>query len=194
MNWNDEPATDRQLFQLQQFGFVPTCRLSVTEAARLIRQYSRQRSASTVSPGSQSWAAQSLAGQDVPGLPHSLSDSAKLHADRLRAAVGAAEKILKTNPEGPGARADLRSARNVRQQFWLDTCSDPKDMKSACSHTLEFYQHYGCRFFQPSWEEVQEILEALDGAMPSWDKDHPELFYETLKLNFPSLLRQKVIH
>jgi hypothetical protein len=37
---------------------------------------------------------------------------------------------------------------------------------------------------------VQVVLEALDAAMPLWDRDHPELFYQALELNFPQLVRR----
>jgi len=37
--------------------------------------------------------------------------------------------------------------------------------------------------------QVQSILEALDSALPAWDRDSPEMFYRTLELNFPELLR-----
>jgi hypothetical protein len=37
---------------------------------------------------------------------------------------------------------------------------------------------------------VQHILDALDSAAPFWDKEHPELFYQTLQLNFPELVRR----
>jgi hypothetical protein len=37
---------------------------------------------------------------------------------------------------------------------------------------------------------VQEILDALDSAMPAWEREHPALFYQTLELNFPHLLRR----
>jgi hypothetical protein len=48
----------------------------------------------------------------------------------------------------------------------------------------------GCRFFAPNYEQVQEVLDALDNAMPLWDHDNPELFYQTLELNFPHLARR----
>jgi hypothetical protein len=37
---------------------------------------------------------------------------------------------------------------------------------------------------------VKAVLDALDGAMPLWDKEHPELFYQTLEINFPELVRR----
>jgi hypothetical protein len=51
------------------------------------------------------------------------------------------------------------------------------------------YKRYGCRFAIPTHEQAQVILDALDSAMALWDRDYPELFYETLELNFPELVR-----
>lgn len=64
-------------------------------------------------------------------------------------------------------------------------------MMDATLQVLELYQLYGCRFDTPTHSQVQEILEALDGASSHWDRDHPELFYQTLELNFPHLLRHR---
>jgi hypothetical protein len=62
-------------------------------------------------------------------------------------------------------------------------------MHSASVRALELYSHHGCRFCTPTQSEVQEVLAALDGAMPDWEREHPELFYQTLELNFPELVR-----
>jgi len=51
------------------------------------------------------------------------------------------------------------------------------------------YRQHGCCFSAPSPQQVQEIQDALDSALPGWSGDHPELFYRTLELNFPGLLR-----
>ena len=89
------------------------------------------------------------------------------------------------------AEQDLAIAISKRQMFWIDTCRDPTRMQAACGQVLEFYRKYGCRFDAPSHREVQEVLSALDSAMPSWDRDHPEVFYQTLELNFPGLVRRR---
>jgi hypothetical protein len=60
-------------------------------------------------------------------------------------------------------------------------------MRSA--HALALHRSYGCRFSSPSLQQVQGILNALDAALPSWERDHPELFFQTLELNFSELLR-----
>lgn len=126
-----------------------------------------------------------------PFRPGRLGESARIHVFQLRLLVHAAENALTENPDRPGVRADVQSARSARQRFWMDTCRGEQGTPTTSGYALEFYQHFGVHFFAPTWDEVREILDALDSGMPGWDKDHPELFYETLKLNYPSLLRQK---
>jgi hypothetical protein len=77
-----------------------------------------------------------------------------------------------------------------RQEFWVNTCQEVTHMHIASQRVLELYQKHGCRFTVPSRQQVQDVLDALDSAMPNWEKEHPELFYQTLELNFPELLRR----
>lgn len=114
-----------------------------------------------------------------------------MQAYQLRAAAEAARRLAAANPDLPGIRADVQSAVSARQQFWLDTCHENAGNHVPSAHALEFYQHLGAAFFTPTWAQVGEVLDALDHALHGWDKDHPELFYETLKLNYPSLVRHK---
>ena len=85
---------------------------------------------------------------------------------------------------------ELAEAMAERQEFWIDTCLGVGKGHIACSQIPELYQEYGCRFESPSRNDVQYILDALDQAMAQWDKDHPELFFQTLELNFPTLVRR----
>jgi len=75
-----------------------------------------------------------------------------------------------------------------RLEFWLDTCRGFAHIKFGCAQIQELYRKHGCRFAEPTAEQVRGILSALDGAMPQWEKEHPELFYQTLELSFPELL------
>ena len=76
-----------------------------------------------------------------------------------------------------------------RQEFWVDSCRGVSKSQAASMQVQELYQKFGCRFIPPTHNDVQYILDALDSAMPLWDRDHPELFFQTLQLNFPQLLR-----
>ena len=71
----------------------------------------------------------------------------------------------------------------------MDTCRDPAEMKTHVPEVREFYMKYGCQFVVPTHEQVQEILDALDSALPDWDRNRADLFYQTLELNFPGLRR-----
>jgi len=77
-----------------------------------------------------------------------------------------------------------------RVDFWVDTCREATERHQACPAVMEYYQKHGCRFTVPSSQQVQEILAALDSAMPQWEKAHPELFFQTLEINFPELVRR----
>jgi hypothetical protein len=118
-----------------------------------------------------------------------ISESTRMHAHRLRVAVETAKEAMTQKPDAPNVRADLVSAKNNRQEFWLDTCRDVRQMRVASVQVLELYQAFGCRLTEPIASQVQDILDALDPAMPLWDRDHPELFFQALELNFPQLLR-----
>ena len=86
----------------------------------------------------------------------------------------------------PGQTAGLVE----REVFWADTCREIPQMQHASQEAVELYRQYGCRFCTPGRQQIQYVLSALDSAVPRWEKDHPELFYQTLELNYPELLRR----
>lgn len=86
----------------------------------------------------------------------------------------------------------LAAATALRQNFWLDTCRDPVRMQLAWPEIMTLYREHGCRLVTPTHEQAQTILNALDTAMSTWDRDHPALFYQTLELNFPELVQYQV--
>ena len=77
-----------------------------------------------------------------------------------------------------------------REDFWADTCRDTPQMQHPCHEIVELYRQYGCRFCTPGRQQVQYVLTALDSAAAGWDKDHPELFFQTLELNYPELVKR----
>lgn len=96
--------------------------------------------------------------------------------DQLRAAEPANPAVVLTPTE--------------RQDFWIDTCRECTQMHSPAARVLELYRQFGCRFATPSPQQVNDILMALDAAAPQWEQTHPELFYQTLELNYPELVRK----
>ncbi len=197
---------------LRELGFSLAQPLMRTEAARLIRELRRHPGRFVAAPASRPATApvprpapapvpQPVAGPvrsaprqapppPPPVRPADLSQSTKTHAYHLRAAFEEARRKLATNPNGPNVRADVAGTTVTRQEFWLDTCREVKEMHIGSVQVLELYQAFGCRFFSPNHEQVQEILDALDSARHFWDRDNPEFFYQTLELNFPNLVRR----
>ena len=168
MNWKDEPATESQLNRLRQLGRAPEHALTKGQAAHLITTY---EGAPRPHP---SWT-------EVDAVPHQRDE-----AYRLRMAVEQARQRVFASAQG-GAHFEqaLELALAQRQQFWVDTCQEPARMLARSEEIFELHMKLGCRFVAPTREQVQEILDALDIAMPVWDKEHPEIFYQTLELNFP---------
>jgi hypothetical protein len=167
MIWTDEPATWKQLRFLKQSGYQANGRLTKSEAAELIMKF-----------------------PDAPPELHRPVSAVQAHinAHRLRLAVQEAARIA-AQDQRESAQIELRRTKTQRQEFWLDTCRGSAHTNSSGAQILELYRKYGCVFCEPTQQQVQDILDALDAAMPLWDKDHPELFFEALRLNFPALLK-----
>ncbi len=168
----DEPATESQLDQLRRLGFEPDGPLTKGEAAYLLNDL-RHR-------------------PEAQATAHNPAPQALPEAYQLRLAVEHARHLAeRVGPrEAERFNADLRCAITRRQDFWLDTCCDPSQMRAHTSEILQLYRQYGCQFVNPTREQVGEILTALDAAMPTWDRDQPDYFYQTLELNFPELRRR----
>jgi len=200
MDWTEDPATEQQITQLKKLGFVVGARLSLTEAASLIRQY-KKNPPHALTPSIQKRGA-SISGSSPSQaqLPNSHSrdnsrgESATTRACHLIDAAGAEAHPVSTLHPTPHVEADAASSVSNRLEFWLDTCRDVKEMGLGSVQVYELRQKYGCRFVAPSREQVQDILEALDAAAPAWEREHPEMFYQTLELNFPALVRAAAAH
>ena len=173
MKWTDERATENQVNRLRQFGYEPNHPLAKDEASRLIRDFEAH-------PKAQAALAESATGE-----------VAKHEAYGLRAAVESAKRAVAQagKDEAQNFRQDLALALAKRQELWVDTCSDVEKMCVVSMEARDLHKQYRCRFAAPTAQQVQDIFDALDSAMPFWDRDQPELFYRTLELNFPELLR-----
>jgi len=173
MNSSGEPATESQLSRLGQFGYFADCPLTKGEAAYLITVLEQQSEihASVEHAGTQ--------------IARHTEYALRLSVEHTRRALAEAEANQIERLEHSLA---LLLAR--RCGFWTDTCRDPTQMQHRSPSVLDLYMKYGCLFVTPTPEQTQEILDALDRASPVWDRDHFELFFETLVLNFPELLRK----
>jgi hypothetical protein len=175
MNWADEPATETQLDHLGHLGHRPDFLLTKGEASHLIAWFERQHPSPTTPDA---------------GTPR---EHGAPEAYLLRLAVASFKRVaaLPEPDKAEPALQELEEAVARRQGFWVDTCREVTQMHSPSAEVLELYQQHGCRFFTPKPAEAQQILDALDSAMPCWDIDHPALFYQTLELNFPELVRHR---
>jgi hypothetical protein len=82
---------------------------------------------------------------------------------------------------------DLEDALRCRLSWWMGLVN-MLDTGDCCSQLhMDLWEAYARHFVPPTEEQTQTILDALDNAMPTWDKTHPQLFFETLELNHPDL-------
>jgi len=58
----------------------------------------------------------------------------------------------------------------------------------SCAQVQELYRKQRLSFYRTDPRSGSRILDALDRAMPQWESNHPELFYQTLELSFPELV------
>ena len=165
MNWTDEPATWKQLRFLRQHGYQPERRLSKTEASELITRFG--------------------------GCAATYAGLSENDSTTTANAYHFHKGIEEAKAFGFAAQthSELTHLLAERQEFWIDTCRETTRMKVASQPVLELYRQHGCLYCEPTLAQVQAILEALDSAMPCWDRDHPELFYQALRMNFPELVR-----
>ena len=173
MNWADEPATLRQLRYLEQLGYQRDHALTRTEAAELIGKLGGQPERA---------AARSQIGvmETLQGAAYSL----RLVVEEARRTLveAGAERYENLRPA-------LEAAVGKRRAFWIDSCRGAASGETGGEEILRFYRQYGCRFVAPTHQQVHSVLEALDAAMLAWDRDYSELFFRTLELNFPELVR-----
>jgi hypothetical protein len=92
--------------------------------------------------------------------------------------------------EGKIGQPDQASVLMEREDFWADTCREITQMQHGSHATVDLYRQYGCRFCTPGRQQIQSVLSALDSAVPRWEREHPELFYQTLELNYPEMVHR----
>jgi hypothetical protein len=171
MNWSNEPATEQQLSFLQHCGCMVDHALTRSDAADLIKQL-REKTEHRTEAGAQRIAEATRRGAYHLGM---VLEEPNLTAPQV---------------DSPNPKSVVASLTDKRKEFWLDTCREMTEMHSASPQAAELYQKHGCRFAVPSREEVQEVLDALDSALKNWEVEHPELFYQTLEINFPELVKR----
>jgi hypothetical protein len=173
MDSTGEPAAERQLNSLRHLGYQPVCPLTKGRAAHLIRYFEEHPQ------------------REHASAENGVREITKRQAHLLQQVVEKAGRAVQGTTEAGAEELQhiLAVAVAKRQDFWIDTCRDPPQMQDCSAQVLDLFMRYGCRFVVPSGDQVQEILNALDLLMPLWDRQQPELFYQTLELNFPQLDR-----
>ena len=180
MSWDTEPATEKQLAYLKMFGYVPENPLSKSAAHDLIDQFEEDPERREIRRQNQKRES------DAYELELRELLAFYLHRDcddAARKLENAPDKFKRE------ATAKLKSCKKSRLDFWKNSINCDERL-SECYQGFMFYRQWGCQFKTPSAEKIQAILDALDSKLPTWDKDNPKLFYETLEINFPELLRK----
>jgi hypothetical protein len=162
--WEDDPASDKQLAYLSKFGYTHVGPLSKGEASKLIGEFEEDPERCRIRDASSRKASEASVEELAKG------EAYQLHSDVVNA-----------------DRCDLKLAKQTRIAFWTAAFSPSDEFLMP----YELYEAYGQHYRKPKREQIQHILDALDAAMPTWDRDHTELFFETLKINFPELKRLK---
>jgi hypothetical protein len=173
MSWQDDPATEKQLNYLKKFGYTPDGPLTKGAASDLITQFEDDPERQKIL------------------LEEDIKYSEEWAAYLLHKEVLSAQACLKDcDPEDKqqmdADKSDVQLAMDARIDFWLATFN-PMRSDDDCILIYDLFEAHGEHYLDPKREEVQHILDALDAALPTWDKDHTELFYQTLELNFPQL-------
>ena len=173
MKWTDQRVTKDQLSHRSRFGYEPDRPLTKGEASHLIRDLEACREGQAA-----------VAESDA-------REATKCEPYQLRAAVENAKRAVAQagKDEIQNFRHDLALAVVKRQEFWMDTCCGAEKMHPVSMRARDLYQKCGCGYAAPTPQQAQDIFDALDAAMPFWDRDQQGLFYRTLELNFPELLR-----
>jgi hypothetical protein len=169
MDWQDNPATEKQLNYLKSFGFAPDSLLTKGQAANLIDQFSK----------------------DPERIKIRDRNYELIRAFTLREYYEDAKRVLDKaeKEEIEDAEMSVEDTRNERLYFWEDTFREPVNHETGFHEQLfTLYLAQGYRFNIPSLEQIQIILDALDASSPTWDKEMPEYFFQTLEYNFPELL------
>lgn len=178
MNWKDAPATECQLTHLRQLGYDAKAGLTKGEAIRLINRLESGLKPVTVTEPS-AWLEQAI--RENPKSAHQLRRDVEEARGKVQEALA---------HETCECEERLKQAIAARQDFWTDVFRGVSSGRGSSERVHSLYMQHGCRYVVPSRHQIQEILDALDGAMPYWDLDHEELFFKTLELNFPEVRRR----
>lgn len=175
-----EPATEKQIKYLSVFGYVQTGPLTRQEASELLSRFEED-------PEHLEIRAENNALQMRRQMEFDSTHAAQV----LHEIFAKAADELKHAQQGEitDAREEFKEATKQRITFWKDTFREPAESTGEWEQSFELFEQYGHRFKVPSTKQITEILAALDEKAPTWDTEFPHVFYQTMELNFPQLLR-----
>jgi hypothetical protein len=181
MSWKDDPATEKQLAYLRQFGYEPNGPITKGEASQLIDQFSEDPARDAIRTSNQI--------RESDRLDH---EAEKKFAYVLHRLVNELTESLTTaeRDEKGDIKWELNDTRQRRLQFWKDTMRSPEKVEDFHVQANDLFESRGHHFKMPSKAQLEAMLEALDASSPTWDLEMPEYFFTTLEHNFPELKRR----
>lgn len=181
MNWDTQPATEKQLNYLRVFGYEPDRPLTKAEAHGLILQFEDDPERQKIRSKNQGEALDICNKQREENLAYYLHAECDALAKALANAKDREDKIH--------IKDELKSKQDERLEFWKDTFRSPSDTRGSSLQSFGFYDEFGQFFKMPTNSQCKGVLAALDKHSPTWDLDYPKAFFSTLKENFEELLR-----
>jgi hypothetical protein len=182
MNWDTEPATEKQLAYLKMFGYVPETPLNKTTAHDLISQFEEDPERRRIRNENQGRESLIYEEKRRENLAYYLHTDCDALAKALENASDKEDRFY--------AKDELKLKQDERIEFWKDTFRQPNDRQGESTQAYELYCNFGQFVKMPTTSQVKGILSALDKYSQTWDLDRPTDFFHTLKLNFPELMRQ----
>lgn len=178
MDWQTQPATEKQLDYLAVFGFITDKPLTKKEASELLTQFEEN-------PLMEEIKLENFQKRDLQQMEEDEKNAAYVLHQIFDSAKEELEHAI--HGEKTDALEEYKDALKNRIEFWKDTCRQA-DCTCEWEQAMNLNEKYGYRFKVPSTKQITPILEALDAKAPTWDKDYPYIFFETLEINFPELL------
>jgi len=182
MNWDTEPATEKQLDYLKMFGYGPDQPITKAEAHDLISKFEENPERCQIRTETRLRESAIYEKKRRENLAYYLHTDCDMLAQALTNASDKEDRFY--------AKDELRLKQDERIEFWKDTFRDIGDRKGESLQAYEFYENFGQLVKMPTNSQVKGVLAALDKYSPAWDLDNPTAFFHTLKLNFPELLRK----
>lgn len=166
MNWDAEPATEKQLNYLKMFGYEPDRQLTKTEAHDLLSKFEEDPERCRIRDETRKKESAIAAKECMENLAHCL------HRD----CIFAAKEYERAERDGKrDAHEELKGCLKTRIDFWKETI-DLRGRLDEAFQTFGLCEKYGQRFKMPSSKQIQSILDALMPIRQHGIKTHRNYF------------------